>query len=130
MAERGSTLLEVLVALAVLGLGVAGSAQLLLLGLATESQAALRELAVQRLADAAELVAAWPAAPPPARLVEWQANAAELRPDGPSDVSAVLDSLSTPGAQPAQFRAILRWGSGADNELLRATTYVPVATPP
>ena len=129
MAERGSTLLEVLVAMAVLGLGVAGAVQLLLLGLASESQAAVREGAVQRLADAAELIAAWPAAVPAARLAEWQSGAAGLRPD--AAVAATLEAVSSPGAQPAQLRTSVRWGSGAgDAESLLPSVYVPLAAPP
>lgn len=124
MAERGSTLPEVLVALAVLGIGLVGSAQLLLLGLATESRAALREGATLRLADAAELAWAWSGIPPPARVADWQAAAGALRPDAPQSVSATLEPWPAEGSGLVSLRASVRWGDAAvDATTLRAVAW-------
>lgn len=110
MAERGSTLPEVLVALAVLGIGIAGCARLLLLGVASESQAAVREIATLRLADALELSRAWPAALPAARLADWQASAATLRPGAPHEVTGSLQRLPAPADGLQSIEVALRWG--------------------
>jgi prepilin-type N-terminal cleavage/methylation domain-containing protein len=130
MAERGSTLLEVLVALAVLGIGIAGSARLLLLGLAAESRAALREAATLRLADAMELSRAWSGATPPARAADWRAAAKELRPDAPQSVTATLELLPASAGQPQPLRATLAWGdAAADTASLRSAVYATAAAP-
>ncbi len=77
VAERGATLLELLVALTVLTIGIAGNARLLLLAVTTESQTQPREAATRRLADALELLAAWNGSPPAARISEWRTAVGE-----------------------------------------------------
>lgn len=130
MAERGSTLLEMLVALAVLAIGVAGGARLLLLGVAAESEAALREAATQRLADAAELAWAWSGAPPAVQLAEWQAAATALRPGLPGAVTATLDPLPALDGGPRSLLASLRWGNTpAASAALRLSVHEAAAAP-
>lgn len=130
MAERGSTLLELLVALAVLTIGIAGNARLLLLAVTTESQSQPRETANQRLADALEMLNAWNGSPPLARISEWRTAVRESARGAASGMLASLEALPTAGSTAARWRATLQWGSTPTQSIsLPADIYAPARPP-
>ena len=129
---RGSTVLEVLIALALLATAVAGFTQLLLLTLATESRAAWREGATLLLADAHELQQAFSAMPPAVRINEWQANVRGLRPADAYVVTAALQRLPDPAAALTRLRGSVHWSdAGSDQLALTGAAYsLPAVAPP
>jgi len=130
MVERGSTLVEVLCALAILAVGILGSARLLLLGLAAESRAALREAATLGLADAMEISRAWSGTPPAARVADWQASTQWPQQDRPQTFTATLELLPSGAGEPQALRATLVWGiASADTVSLRTAVFAKAATP-
>lgn len=130
MAERGSTLLELLVALAVLTIGITGNARLLLLAVSTESQAQPREIATQRLADALELLNAWSGSPSTARISEWRTAVGESARGAVPAIFASLETLPAAGSTPSRWLATLQWGSSpTQSASLPVDIYIPARPP-
>ena len=105
--QRGQTLLEVLTALAVMGLGIAACVRLLVYSVSAQSVAAERERLAWRVADAGELVQAWPDAPAPTHVAEWQQDALAPVPSG-----AVRDGEATLRPASDATPALRRWHAG------------------
>lgn len=103
---RGHGLLEVLVALAVLSVAIAGCAQALLSAVAAQSQAGVHEQAAWKLADANELVQAWPAGAPAAAVAEWRDEALAIAP------VVTLAALADAGSAAHRWQAGLAGGDG------------------
>lgn len=103
---RGHGLLEVLVALAVLSVAIAGCAQALLSAVAAQSQAGAHEQAAWRLADANDLVQAWPAGAPAATIAAWRDEALAVAP------VVTLAALADAGSPAHRWQAGLAWGTG------------------
>ena len=130
VAERGSTLLELLVALAVLTIGIAGNARLLLIAVTTESQIQPREAATRRLADALELLDAWNGSPPAARISEWRTAFSESASSAAPATLASLETLPAAGNSPSRWLATLQWGTTpTQSASLPADIYVPARPP-
>jgi Tfp pilus assembly protein PilV len=105
--------MEVLLSLALLGLAVAGCAQVLLHALSAQSQAALHERAAWHLADGGELVQAWPAGAPAAQTADWQAMAAAIVADDPArPVAATLQPAPEDASPARSWQARLGWAAG------------------
>jgi prepilin-type N-terminal cleavage/methylation domain-containing protein len=103
---RGHGLLEVLVALAVLSVAIAGCAQALLSAVAAQSQAGVHEQAAWKLADANELVQAWPAGAPAAAVAVWRDEALAIAP------AVTLAALTDTGSPAHRWQAALGGGDG------------------
>lgn len=130
--HRGDSLPEVLLALALLGLAMAGCAQVLLQALSAQAQAGLRERAAWLLADGGELIQAWPDGPPAAQVTDWQAAASALVADDPARTASAVLQPGAGNPPPARrWRATVSWGVG--DEAAATATFIgsrPVPVPP
>jgi len=102
----GHGLLEVLVALAVLSVAIAGCAQALLAAVTAQSQAGVHEQAAWKLADANELVQAWPVGAPAAAVAAWRDEALAVAP------VVTLAALGDAGSAAHRWQANLAWNDG------------------
>jgi Tfp pilus assembly protein PilV len=115
-SQGGDSLLEVLVALGILGVAVTACAQLLVYSLGTQSRVAQREAAGRLLADASELTQAWPTAWPATLAGEWQTDVTQHH-RGPQAQAPDLQLLSVSGVTPLRLQVSLDWSAGANDQL-------------
>ncbi len=112
MTERGFSLIESLVALAVLSVGLLGASALLLDGLRRQDQALRQQAALWLVADVADLLRA---SPGPADATGFAAAALELFPHQ-SPEAAIARAPAAAPAEPVRHRVSLRWLDSRDGD--------------
>jgi type IV pilus assembly protein PilV len=126
VTERGFSLIEALVALAVLSVGLLGASALLLDGLRRQDQALQQQAALWLAADVADLIRATPG---PADTAGFTAAALALFPyQSPEAVVTRLPSSAA--AEPVRHRVSLRWLDSRDGDELAGISLSLLTAPP
>lgn len=113
--QRGSTLIEALLAVTLLGLTTLTALQASTQATQRSRSAQQRAVAVQWSAELAERLQA----DPTTDLASWQALATAALAQGtaPIDEAAVVTAIPATSAAPAQWQVQLRWVDAADRQI-------------
>ena len=113
--QRGSTLIEALLAVTLLGLTTLTALQASTQATQRSRSAQQRAVAVQWSAELAERLQA----DPTTDLASWQALATAALAQGtaPIDEAAVVTAIPATSATPAQWQVQLRWVDAADRQI-------------
>lgn len=129
MTERGFSLIEVLIALAVLSVGLLGASALLLDGIRRQDQALHQQAALWLITDVADLIRATPGS---ADAADFTAAAVELFPHQAPEATVTQVPTDAP-AEPVRHRISLRWRDSRDSDepaTMAITLLTPPSTPP